>query len=126
MGQFGYTILWLFLFVIEIWLMFMVFTDIFRSHDLKGWAKAVSVLFVLIVPLIGILAYLERARRQVRRSCDRDGSPERCSNVRLTNFPNWCTSGTSGNGESSPKRSVNGRSVRSLTTHQLRHRPTSA
>ena len=57
-GQFGYTILWLFLFVIEIWLMFMVFTDIFRSHDLKGWAKAVSVLFVLIVPLIRILAYL--------------------------------------------------------------------
>ena len=33
-------------------------TDIFRSHDLKGWAKALWVLFVLVVPLIGILAYL--------------------------------------------------------------------
>ena len=57
-GQFVYSILWFFLFVIEIWLMFMVITDIFRSHDLKGWAKALWVLFVLIVPLIGILAYL--------------------------------------------------------------------
>jgi Tfp pilus assembly protein PilO len=57
-GQFVYTILWFFLFVIEIWLMFLVFTDIFRSHDLKGWAKALWVLFVLVVPLIGILTYL--------------------------------------------------------------------
>ena len=57
-GQLVYTILWFFLFVIEIWLMFLVFTDIFRSHDLKGWAKALWVLFVLVVPLIGILAYL--------------------------------------------------------------------
>jgi hypothetical protein len=57
-GQLAYSILWFFLFVIEIWLMFMVFADIFRSHDLKGWAKALWVLFVFIVPLVGILAYL--------------------------------------------------------------------
>ena len=36
----------------------MVFIDIFRSHDLSGWAKALWFLFVLFIPLIGVLAYL--------------------------------------------------------------------
>ena len=58
MGQAVSTILWFCLFFIEIWLMVMVFPDIFRRNDLKGWAKALWVLFVLILPLIGILAYL--------------------------------------------------------------------
>ncbi len=56
-GQVVYSTLWFFLFFIEIWLMISVFIDIFRSHDLKGWAKALWVLFVLVLPLIGILAY---------------------------------------------------------------------
>jgi len=36
----------------------MVFIDIFRSHDLSGWAKALWFLFVLFIPLIGVLVYL--------------------------------------------------------------------
>src|SRR5580658_7825625 len=56
-GQVAYSILWFFLFFVEIWLMISIFIDIFRSHDLKGWAKAAWVLFVIIFPLIGILAY---------------------------------------------------------------------
>jgi hypothetical protein len=57
-GQVAYDLLWFFLFFIEIWLMVSIFVDIFRSHDLPGWAKALWVVFVLVVPLIGILAYL--------------------------------------------------------------------
>ena len=57
-GQAVSTILWFCLFFIQIWLMVMVFPDIFRCNDLKGWAKDLWVLFVLILPLIGILAYL--------------------------------------------------------------------
>lgn len=57
-GQVAYSILWFFLFFIEIWLMIAIFIDIFRSHDLSGWAKALWVIFVLVVPLVGILAYL--------------------------------------------------------------------
>ena len=56
-GQVAYSILWFFLFFVEIWLAISVFIDIFRSHDLKGWAKAVWVLFVFVLPIIGILAY---------------------------------------------------------------------
>ncbi len=57
-GQVAYDLLWFFLFVIELWLMFSIFVDIFRSHDLPGWAKALWVVFVFAIPLVGILAYL--------------------------------------------------------------------
>jgi hypothetical protein len=57
-GQVAYSLLWFFLFFIEIWLMISIFIDIFRSHDLKGWMKAAWVVFVAVIPLVGILAYL--------------------------------------------------------------------
>src|SRR5580658_10354003 len=57
-GQVAYSILWFFLFFIEIWLAISVFIDIFRSHDLKGWAKAAWIILVRVAPIIGILAYL--------------------------------------------------------------------
>jgi hypothetical protein len=47
-----------FLWVIWIWILIMVFIDIFRSHDLGGFAKALWFLFVLFIPLIGVLVYL--------------------------------------------------------------------
>jgi hypothetical protein len=53
-----WTILEIFVFVIWIWLLIWIFSDIFRSRDLSGWAKALWTLFVLFIPLIGILTYL--------------------------------------------------------------------
>jgi hypothetical protein len=53
-----WTMLWFFLFVVWIFAVFSVFMDIFRSHDLSGWAKALWVLFVIILPLLGVLIYL--------------------------------------------------------------------
>ncbi|MGO8882318.1 MAG: SHOCT domain-containing protein [Streptosporangiaceae bacterium] len=53
-----WTLLEFFLWVIWIWILIMVFIDIFRSHDLSGWAKALWFLFVLFIPLIGVLVYL--------------------------------------------------------------------
>lgn len=47
-----------FLWVIWIWLIVMVIFDIFRSRDLSGWAKALWTLFVVVIPLIGVLVYL--------------------------------------------------------------------
>ena len=57
-GQVAYSLLWFFLFFVEIWLMIAVFTDLFRSSDLSGWAKAGWVVLVILFPLIGILVYL--------------------------------------------------------------------
>jgi hypothetical protein len=64
-----------FLWVIWIWILIMVFIDIFRSHDLGGFAKALWFLFVLFIPVIGVLVYLiarggkmsERAARQAQQ-----------------------------------------------------------
>ena len=53
-----WTMLEFFLWVIWIWILIWVFIDIFRSHDLSGWAKALWFLFVLIIPLVGVLVYL--------------------------------------------------------------------
>lgn len=70
-----WTIFEIFLWVIWFWVLITVFIDIFRSRDLSGWAKALWFLFVLLVPLIGVLVYLiarggkmhERAARQAER-----------------------------------------------------------
>ncbi|MGD0374447.1 MAG: SHOCT domain-containing protein [Streptosporangiaceae bacterium] len=64
-----------FLWVLWIWLLIWIFIDIFRSHDLSGWAKALWVIFVVILPFLGVLVYLiarggqmhERAERQAKR-----------------------------------------------------------
>jgi hypothetical protein len=73
-----WTILEFFLWLVWIWVFIMVIFDIFRSHDLSGWAKALWVLFVAIIPLIGVLVYLivrggsmhERQAQQARQQDD--------------------------------------------------------
>jgi hypothetical protein len=57
-GQVFWSMLWFFLFFIWIWLLVIVFSDIFRSHDLSGVAKALWVIFVIIVPYLGVFVYL--------------------------------------------------------------------
>ncbi len=52
------TMLYFFLFFIWIWLLVMVFFDIFRSHDLGGWAKALWVIFIIVLPFLGVFVYL--------------------------------------------------------------------
>ncbi len=56
--DFFLTMLYFFLFVIWIWLLIMVFVDIFRSHDMGGLAKALWVIFVIVVPFLGVFVYL--------------------------------------------------------------------
>lgn len=53
-----WTMLEIFAFVIWIWLLFIVFADIFRSHDMGGGAKAGWIILVILLPLIGVLIYL--------------------------------------------------------------------
>ena len=53
-----WTIFEIFLWVLWIWILIYVFIDIFRSRDLSGWGKALWFIFVLFIPLIGVLVYL--------------------------------------------------------------------
>jgi hypothetical protein len=50
--------LWFALFFMWIWVVVVVFSDVFRSRDLSGWSKALWTLLVLFVPVLGVLAYL--------------------------------------------------------------------
>jgi ABC-type multidrug transport system fused ATPase/permease subunit len=67
-----WTMLEFFLFFLWIYLLIVIFADIFRSHDMGGGAKALWVLFVIILPFLGVLIYLiarggsmhERAEKQ--------------------------------------------------------------
>jgi len=77
-----WTILEIFLWVLWIWILIYVFIDIFRSHDLSGWAKALWFLFVLFIPLIGVLVYLiarggEMHERAVRQAQQQDREARR-------------------------------------------------
>ncbi len=89
-----------FLWVIWIWILISIFIDIFRSRDLSGLAKALWILFVLFIPMIGVLVYLivrggkmhERAVRQARRQDQearayiREAAARR---ARRTSWPSW-------------------------------------
>jgi hypothetical protein len=52
------TMLYFFLFIIWIYLLIMVFVDVFRSHDMGGWAKALWVIFIIVLPFLGVFVYL--------------------------------------------------------------------
>jgi hypothetical protein len=70
-----WTIVEVFLWILWFWILIMVLIDLFRSSDLSGIQKAVWFVFVLFIPMIGVLAYLivrggsmhERSRQQARR-----------------------------------------------------------
>ena len=47
-----------FAFVIWIWLLITVFADVFRRHDIGGGMKAIWIIFVILLPYLGVLIYL--------------------------------------------------------------------
>jgi Short C-terminal domain/Phospholipase_D-nuclease N-terminal len=53
-----WTMLWFFLFILWIWLLISLFSDIFRRDDIGGWGKAGWVFFLIFLPLLGALIYL--------------------------------------------------------------------
>jgi hypothetical protein len=57
-GQVLWSMLWFFLFFIWIWLLIVVFGDIFRSRDLSGWGKALWTIFIILLPYLGVFVYL--------------------------------------------------------------------
>jgi Phospholipase_D-nuclease N-terminal len=57
-GDFMLGVLYVFAWVVIFWLVITVFIDVFRRHDINGWVKAVWVIFVILLPLLGVLIYL--------------------------------------------------------------------
>ena len=57
-GQVLWSILWFFLFFVWIMLIFTIFGDIIRNHEMSGGAKALWSIFIIFVPFLGIFIYL--------------------------------------------------------------------
>jgi len=47
-----------FCWVAWIWMLIIIFSDLFSRHDSSGWAKAAWVVFLIILPFLGVLIYL--------------------------------------------------------------------
>jgi hypothetical protein len=57
-GQVLWSMIWFTLLFMWIWVLVMVFADVFRSRDLGGWGKALWTLFVIFLPVLGVLMYM--------------------------------------------------------------------
>lgn len=53
-----WTIIIFFAWVIFIWIAVTVLIDVFRRHDISGWAKAAWVVLIIVLPFLGVLLYL--------------------------------------------------------------------
>ena len=53
----------IFIFVLWFWLLITVFGDLFRRHDISGWAKVIWVIVLIIIPYLGIFIYLVSQHR---------------------------------------------------------------
>ncbi len=74
--DFFLTMLYFFLFIIWIWLLITVFIDIFRSQDMGGWAKALWVIFVIILPFLGVFVYLIARGGEMQERTARDAAQQ--------------------------------------------------
>ena len=53
-----WTMLIFFAWVIWFWLLITVFSDLFRRHDTSGFAKVLWIIFVIVLPFLGVFIYL--------------------------------------------------------------------
>jgi hypothetical protein len=65
----------IFLFVVWIWILFTIITDLFRNHEMTGWLKAVWLVFLVFIPYITALIYLivygsDMRERQLRAQAE--------------------------------------------------------
>ena len=58
LGEALLTVLTIFFFVIWIWILITILSDLFRDHETSGWTKAVWVLFLVFLPFLTALVYL--------------------------------------------------------------------
>ncbi|MGW1494648.1 SHOCT domain-containing protein [Streptomyces sp. NBC_00191] len=68
-----WTVMWIFLWIIWLMLLFRIIIDIFRDHEMSGWAKTAWLIFVLIIPFLGVLVYViargnQMGKREIRHA----------------------------------------------------------
>jgi hypothetical protein len=53
-----WTMIVIFAWVIWFWLLIVVFSDLFRRRDISGWGKTAWIIFVIVLPYLGVFVYL--------------------------------------------------------------------
>ncbi|MEU0099820.1 SHOCT domain-containing protein [Streptomyces sp. NPDC006267] len=91
------TMLYLFLWVMWFFLLFKVITDLFRDHSLNGWAKAGWLVLVILLPYLGVLAYLVVRGRSMH---ERDEKLARDSEAAFRSYVRDAAAGQVGSGGS--------------------------
>jgi hypothetical protein len=74
-GDFLLLVFEIFLFVVWIWILFTILTDLFRNHDMSGWLKALWIVLLIFIPYITALVYLviygsDMRERQLRAQAE--------------------------------------------------------
>ncbi|MEY9892668.1 hypothetical protein ABIA35_005190 [Catenulispora sp. MAP12-49] len=90
-------IFWFFLWIMWFMLLFRVFADLFRDHKLSGWAKAGWIIFVCVLPFIGVFIYLIVRGHGMG---DRDVAQARQSQEQLDDYIRKTAGSSGGNGAS--------------------------
>jgi uncharacterized membrane protein YcjF (UPF0283 family) len=72
-----WTMIIFFAWVIWIWIAVTVLVDVFRRHDISGWAKAAWVVFVIVLPFLGVLIYLIANSKEMAQRKQQDASAAR-------------------------------------------------
>jgi hypothetical protein len=81
-SDFFWLLLWAFVFACYLIVLFQVFVDLFRDHDLSGWWKAIWVIFLIIVPFLSLLIYvIARGRGMAERHLEAQGGGRRDEEV---------------------------------------------
>ena len=103
LGEFLWSLLALFFMVIYFMMLFYVIVDVFRRHDASGGKKALWLVFLLVAPLVGLLAYMITnsdgiaARNVNRRSSSRisstttSGPPQAVARLPRSRRPRTCS-----------------------------------
>jgi hypothetical protein len=74
-GDILLTVFEIFLFVVWVWILFTIITDLFRNHDMSGWLKALWLVVLVFIPYLTALIYLivygsDMRERQLRAQAE--------------------------------------------------------
>jgi Short C-terminal domain len=87
-----WTMMVFFLWILWLWILFVVFADIFRRNDLSGWGKAGWIVFTIVLPYLGVFIYLITQNDGItKRNLER-------ANAQRTQFDDYVRSAASGGG----------------------------
>jgi Short C-terminal domain/Phospholipase_D-nuclease N-terminal len=102
------TMLWFFLWIIWIFILFRVILDLFRDRGLSGWAKAGWLVFIIILPFLGVFIYLIARGSKMQ---ERDVQDAQANEAAFRSYVQGAAGGTSAADQLTQLADLHGRGV---------------